>query len=150
MLVSSFMIQLGADEPPPGVIAQERTIVEVDLSIPGSVAQPGDIHNDNTDPEPYSVGPGGIVETGFETDYRQTTRCGLEWLGPLNAVAWRTTEADGSPDWIPAEWKPKVRDDGLITLTVLVQPGDPPTLTATVDGHSVAYVASPEEVPPCP
>ena len=37
-----FRIQLGADDPPPGV-PEERTTVDANLSEPGSVAAPGEI-----------------------------------------------------------------------------------------------------------
>ncbi len=37
-----FVIQLDADDPPPGA-PEERTVVSVDLSKPGAVAGPGDI-----------------------------------------------------------------------------------------------------------
>jgi hypothetical protein len=38
-----FAIQVGSDTPPPGAL-DERTVVDVDLSVPGSTAQPSQIH----------------------------------------------------------------------------------------------------------
>ena len=140
-----FAIQLDADGPPGGV-PEERTIVEVDLSEPGSVARSGDVHPDDSEPEPYTVGPGDIIEPGFETRYRQSVHCGLEWLGPLNDVNFRTSEADGV-DWLPAPWRDAVVD-GQIVLEVLLTT-DPPRLEATANGRTVVYEATGVEPPGC-
>jgi len=139
-----FTIQLESD-PPPGGVA--RTIVDVDLSSPGSVAEPGEIRRQDTSDQPYSVGPGGIIEPDFSTLYRQTAHCGLEWLGPLNEVSWHTDEAHGI-DWLPDEWQQSVEDDQMIALEVLITT-DPPRLVATANDHSVTYEPSPENRPGC-
>lgn len=141
-----FWIQLGADSPPAGV-REERTIVEVDLSVPGSVAAPGEVHPDTSEPEPYFVGPGEFIENDYPFEYRQSVECGLEWLGPLNDVNWRTPAAAGEPDWIPAEWSDSVVD-GQIKLEVLLTV-DPPRLEATADRHSVIYEATADQPPGC-
>jgi hypothetical protein len=44
-----FAIQLGADDPPYGA-PEERTVVDVDLSAPGSTATPGQIHGGGSIP----------------------------------------------------------------------------------------------------
>ncbi|MEO8626396.1 MAG: hypothetical protein ABI452_06820 [Candidatus Limnocylindrales bacterium] len=142
-----FAIQLDAAGPPGGA-TEERTVVDVDLSRPGSVAQPGEIHGDSSLPEPYVVGPGGVIETGFPALYRQSAHCGLEWLGPLNGVSWRTDVPDDALDWVPDEWRPAVVNQ-YITLSVIIETGDQPMLTATANDHSVIYRASAENRPGC-
>jgi len=142
-----FAIQLNADGPPRGA-PEERTVVDVDLSQPWSIAQPGEVHGDTTPPEPHFVGPGDIIENGFPADYRQSVLCGMEWLGPLNDVDWRTDAAAGEPDRIPVEWSDSVVD-GQIVLRVLLTV-DPPRLEATANGHSVTYEPTVDQPPLCP
>jgi hypothetical protein len=142
-----FAIQLGADDPPGGA-PEERTVVDVDLSAPGAVASPGDIHGDPGLPGPSHVGPGDYIETGFPWSYGQTTHCGLEWLGPLNDVNWRTTESGDVVDWVPQEWRDAVEGE-LLVLTVVINTGPPPLLTATANGYSVTYEATLEPPPGC-
>jgi hypothetical protein len=140
-----FAIQLNADGPPRGA-PEERTVVDVDLSEPGSIAQPGEVHGDNTPPEPYFVGPGDFIEDGYPTDYRQSTLCGLEWLGPLNDVYWRTEKANQA-DWIPTEWV-EVIDDGHMILEVVLTV-NPPRLEAKANRHTVVYFATVKHPPGC-
>ena len=125
---------------------EERTIVEADLSPPGSTAEPGEVHSDNSKPGPRYVTPGGFVEPGYPDDYRQSAHCGLEWLGPLNHANWRTDEAD-TADWIPDAWRDAIVD-GEVRLEVLITT-DPPRLKATANGHSVVYEATADEPPGC-
>lgn len=134
------------DLDPERAVREERTIVEVDLSRPGATAGPGEVHADNSEPEPRYVEPGDIIEPGYPATYRQSSHCGLEWLGPLNDVSWRTPEAEGS-DWIPVAWKPAIENE-LVTLRILMT-ADPPQLRATANGHSVTYEATPEDAPGC-
>jgi len=140
-----FSIQLDSADPPRGAI-DSRTIVEVDLSTPGAIAQPGAIHPDTSDPGPQFLGPGDFVEDGFPADYRQSTHCGLEWLGPLNDVNWRTEAADGQPDWIPTQWNDST--DETIELRILLTTG-PPLIKATANRHSVIYEATSDQPPGC-
>lgn len=142
-----FAIQLDAADPPGGA-PEERTVVDVDLSQPGSIAQPGEVHGDSGLPGPSYVQPGGVIETGFPALYRQSVHCGLEWLGPLNDISWRTEVPDGALDWVPDEWRQGVID-GFITLNVTITTGDQPTLTATTKGHSVVYRATADQRPGC-
>jgi len=135
-----FAIQLGADEPPSGVPG-ERTIVETDLSAPGSVAGPDEVHPWQPGPPGWDIEPGGAMEPGYPVRYRQPTICGVEWLGPLNGLYWHT---DPGPEanWIPPEWL-SAAQDGAVILTLDMDDGSPPTLTATASDHSVVYQASP-------
>lgn len=47
-----FAIQLASHDPP-AAAPEERTVVDVDLSPPGAVAAPGDVHPDPALPEPF-------------------------------------------------------------------------------------------------
>jgi hypothetical protein len=144
--VGPFAVQLQSEDPPRGVLGEERTIVEVDLSAPGSTAGPREVHHDNSEPEQDHAMPGDIIETGFPRDYRQSVHCGLEWLGPLNDVNWRTDDADAA-DWIPDLWQEAIVD-GEIRLELLMTT-DPPKLKATANGHSITYDATADEPPGC-
>ena len=146
--VGPFVIQLGADDPPNGV-PEERTIVEVDLSAPGAVARPDQVHADSRVPEPNVIVSGGVIEPGFEAPFRMSVHCGVEWLGELNAVAWRTDVPDGAIDFLPPQWEPLVGSDEQLELTLLMQTDPEPTITATANGHSVIYRATAEEPPGC-
>ncbi|HSK52322.1 MAG TPA: hypothetical protein VLA44_06155 [Clostridia bacterium] len=143
-----FAIQLNADGPPGGV-PEERTIVEVDLSTPGAVAEPDAVHPDTTVRRPEPEGPGGFVEPGFPSAFRMSVHCGIEWLGPLNDVTWRAEVPAGAGDVVPDQWAPLVTGDGMLDLTILMEEDPAPRLTATANGHSVTYVATTQEPPGC-
>lgn len=138
-----FAIQLGADDPPAGA-PEERTIVDIDLREPRAVLGPGDAHPDPSLPEPWVVESGSVVEPGFEVPFRLDVRCGVEWLGRLNDVSWRTEE--GST--MPPEWQTLIEDDAVV-VSVLLRTEPEPTITATAKGHSVVYRPSLEELPAC-
>lgn len=143
-----FGIQLGSEDPPAGV-PEERTIVEADLRVPGSVVQPGDVHGDPNLPEPYVVESGSIIEPDFGVSYRLDVRCGIEWLGRLNDLAWRTdvTGAEGAS--LPAEWSALV-EDGSVIVEVLLTTEPEPTITASAGGKDVVYRPARSPLPDCP
>lgn len=143
-----FAIQLGAEDPPGGV-PEERTIVDVDLSGPGATAEPGDIRLGTPAPDLDVLGPGAVVEPGFEARYRQPLDCGIEWLGPLNGIVWRTDVPVGTLDFVPPAWQGAVEGEQSIVLTILLDTGPPPSLSATANGHSVTYEASLTAPGPC-
>jgi hypothetical protein len=145
--VGAFAIQLNADGPPPGA-PEERTLVDVDLSKPGSVAEAGQVHGDPNLPEPFFLEPGDFLEPGFPMPYRQSVHCGVEWLGPLNEFSWRTEVAAGSVDYIPSEWRSSV-GDGSIELEVLLSIDPEPSITATANDHAVVYRATADQPPGC-
>lgn len=142
--VGPFFIQLGADDPPAGV-PEERTIVEVDLSAPGATARPDQVHPDARVPEPNVNTSGAVIEPGFEAPYRMSVQCGIEWLGEINSVSWRTDVPDGAVDYVPEAWKPLVGTDQAIELVLLLETDPVPTITATANGHSVVYHPTAEE-----
>jgi hypothetical protein len=140
-----FAIQLGADDPPSGV-PEERTLVDVDLSQPGAVAGPGDVHGDPSLPEPFFNESGAIVEPGFPAPYRLHVHCGIEWLGYVNEIAWRT---DVPADFVPVEWQPAVDGGESIDLSILLHTDPEPMIEATANGHTVVYRATAEDPPGC-
>jgi len=95
-----FGIQLGESDPPSGV-PEERTIVDADLRAPGSVAEPGQVHGDPTLPEPQIEESGTFIEPDFPGQYRLQVHCGIEWLGVINDIAWRTEVPNGAVDFVP-------------------------------------------------
>jgi hypothetical protein len=146
-----FAIQLRADDPPSGV-PEERTLVGVDLSQPGSVAGPDDIGPDPAlmEPDEFVVEPGGFVETGFPFPYRFSVHCGIEWLGNLNGVEWHTDVPDGGTDFIPEEWRDAVNPaTEELTVEILLSEGPDPTVEATLNGHTVVYAPATEDPPGC-
>jgi len=146
--VGPFWIQLGPDDPPGGA-PEERTIVEVNLSAPGAVAPKGAVHPAEVMPVDPFVPPGGFIEPGFPAPYRMSVHCGIEWLGTLNDVAWRTDVPAGELEWIPDAWRAVVREDQTVELEVLLETGPPARLTATANGHSVEYEPTTEAMPEC-
>ena len=146
-----FAIQLSSEDPPGGV-PEERTVVDADLRAPGSVAEPDQIHGDPNllGPQgPEAVQSGDTIETGFPATYRMSVHCGVEWLGELNGVQWRTLVPAGVGDFLPAEWKQVVAMDESIVLEVLMTEGPNPTLTATANDHAVVYRPADEPHPGC-
>jgi hypothetical protein len=146
----TFAIQLTADGPPGGA-PEERTLVEADLRVPGSVAEPGQVHGDPglLIPEPQVVRSGDYIETEIRMLYGMPTHCGVEWLGTLNDVTWRTTVPEGVVDWIPPAWKQVVAMDGSIVLEIEMSPGPDPTIVAMANGHAVVYRPAQEPAPGC-
>jgi hypothetical protein len=142
-----FAIQLGADDPPRGV-PEERTLVDVDLSQPGAVAGPGDVHGDPSLPEPFFNESGAVVEPGYPALYRLSVQCGIEWLGYVNSIAWRADVPAGAPDFVPPEWVSAVRGES-IDLSILLRTDPDPVIEATANGHTVVYVATAEDSPGC-
>ena len=142
-----FGIQLGESDPPAGA-PEERTIVDADLRVPGSVAAPGQVHADPRLPEPQVEESGAFFEPDFPGQYRLGVHCGIEWLGEINGITWRTEVPDGAVDVVPPAWEPLVAEESIV-LEVLLQTGDPPTITATANGHSVVYRPATEAAPGC-
>ncbi|WP_159620966.1 hypothetical protein [Ruania rhizosphaerae] len=136
-----FHVQLGADDPPAGA-PEERTVVAVDLSEPGSTATDREIGLDpdlvdaSSDPQP--VTSGAVIEPGIPWSYRLTVddACGIWRLGRLNDVTWITEETT-----LPTAWEPLVEEGALVVEVLLAEGTDDggPTLTASAEDVSVQY-----------
>ncbi|MBA2633165.1 MAG: hypothetical protein H0U86_09240 [Chloroflexi bacterium] len=142
-----FAIQLGADEPPAGV-PEERTLVDVDLSRPGAVAGPGEVHGDPALPPPFVLKPDSVIEPGFEYPYRLFVHCGIEWLGTFNHVAWRAALPAGSLGGVPPQW-PAPGADQTVEVSVILHTDPEPVIEATANGHTVTYHPTAEDPPGC-
>ncbi len=100
----AFHVQLGAEEPPQGA-PEERTVVDVDLSAPGSTATDEDLH---TDPSlgyqpPDAVQDGGTLVEGEQAAYTWVVDpdCVLDRLGTFNGTVWRLADAESvSPEML--------------------------------------------------
>ena len=136
---------------PPGGASEERTLVEADLRVPGAIAAPDQVHADPAllQPPEQVVQTGNTIETDIPTQYRFSVHCGIEWLGTLNDVTWRTDVPAGRVGWVPPEWEQVVAMDESIIVTVVMSPGPEPMLTATANDHRIMYHPAQEPDPGC-
>lgn len=138
-----FAIQLGPEDPPPGA-PEERTLVETDLTMPGSIAGPGQVGPDPLFPPPYEVKWGDYLEPGFHTGpYHFKVHCGIEWLGEFNGLGWRT----GDP--MPDRWREMTTRGETIEVTLLLHAAPDPKLEATAGGVAITYHPTRDPIPGC-
>jgi hypothetical protein len=78
-----------------------------------------------------------------------SVHCGVEWLGELNGVWWRTLAPNGTRDFLPPAWAQGVAMDGSIVLEVLMSEGPLPIVEVTANGHTVVYRPATEDPPGC-
>lgn len=150
-----FAIQLDADGPPPGA-PEEVTVVEADLRVLGATAGPGEVHGAPPVEDRFVLRSGMIMEPGFPFPYLLDARCGVEWLGELNDVWWRTGLQPGEPGFVPPEWVPAIDANWSLELSVLLLLGeDPevpdgdPRIEATLNGLTVTYRPTSQAAPEC-
>lgn len=139
--VGPFTMQLGAEDPPVGA-PEERTLVGVDLSAPGSTAADAELGTDpalmNADGRNW-VASGGTISIGDSWPYRFPADCGARVLGVVNGVLWETTEVAAGE--LPGPWQSLIDADGVITVEIVL--GDtPPSLVASANGASITYAPS--------
>ena len=106
-----FRVQLGARDPYPGA-PEERTLVDVDLTPPGSTATNEQVHTDASltgSPEPPLVTDGDELPADQPVRYvfRDSPGCDTPVLGPLDGSIWRLADQE-------APWD--VRDGDDLTL----------------------------------
>jgi hypothetical protein len=146
-----FAIQLGAEDPPVGV-PEERTLVNTDLTAPGSVATADQVGPDRKlierSRQPQPAESGGFIEPGYPMSFRMYVYCGIAVLGELNDVWWMTGR-DGVP--VPRAWSDLVDPEThTLVVDVVLTPGPDPTVTARANGRSVEYTpVAADEVPAC-
>lgn len=97
-----FRVQLEARDPYPGTW-EERTVVDVDLSEPGSTAADGQIHLDDalgTPAAPPLVQDGDDLpaEQAVRYVYRADPACATPVLGPLGGASWRLADQEAAWD----------------------------------------------------
>jgi hypothetical protein len=140
--VGPFAIQLHAEDPPRGA-TEERTIVEADLSKPGSVAGEDDVGPDPNFPPPFALKSGDYLEPGnLAQPYVLDVSCGIEWLGELNTYQWRTDES------MPPAWEDLVENGSLRVDVVLIIEADP-VVQASAGGATLTYRPTNEPAPEC-
>ncbi len=96
------------------------------------------------------VEPGGVIEPGRAASYRLNVHCGIEWLGPLNGIDWRTDVPVGVVDFVPPEWSEDVdptRQSLVIRLVLADVPDE--VLRAEANGRIVEYRPANEPPPGC-
>jgi hypothetical protein len=147
-----FVIQLDADGPR-AETPEERAIVLVDLSKPGSVLRRRDIQRGTMarapSAEPSAIGPGAAIEADEPSLYRFDPACGIEWLGPLNGAWWQTDVPSGTEAYVPAEWLAALDDTGLLPLRLLLRSEPAPLIEAEANGLTVTYTPSVIGPPGC-
>ena len=135
-----FVIQIAAELPWRDRLTG-RLIVNTDLSAPGAVPDPGAVRDGTLTPALRSGADG--VEPGVISAYRFDPRCGIEWLGEVNGVAWRTDEP------MPEKWESAVEPYGVIEVTIMVRAEPEPLIEAGVNGETITYKPADEEMPKC-
>jgi hypothetical protein len=98
--------------------------------------------------EPETLRSGDTIEPGYPVTFRMDVRCGIEWLGVLNDVSWRTAVPAGSIKHVPVAWREEVAD-GVFEVEVTIRTGSPPTATAVANGHKVVYQPAAAPPPAC-
>lgn len=93
--------------------------------------------------EPLPSGSDGVVEPGVPSSYRLYAHCGHEWLGIVNGITWFTDEP------MPDEWWALLPETETLELSILMETGDAPVLTATAAGVSVLYLPTSDPIPGC-
>jgi hypothetical protein len=133
--IGPFAVQLHEWEPPPGA-PEERTLVKVDLSAPGSVATDSEIGMDteliDQSQRPPVYESGAYIHEGETWRYRLDASHGVACLGELNGLWWTTEEG---PE-IPEAWG---SGSTAIEVEVELVIGPPSYIEATRGGHTVTY-----------
>lgn len=142
-----FALQLGPEDPPAGV-PEERTIVEADVTVPGPVAAPDQIHGDPTLPGSDIPGSGTFIEPDVPAAYRMDLRCGIEWLGEVNDVTWRVADPADASAGVPEAWR-AVADGESVVVELLLRTGSEPSITASANGTAVRLRCDDEPLPGC-
>jgi hypothetical protein len=141
--VGRFMIQLGPEDPPAGA-PQERTVVDVDLSTPGAIADRDDVHFDPSIGEPRPLRSGTGVEPFGESLYAFDVRCGIGYLGEINEIHWVSNTTD-----VPEAWQESVTEDGELVVRIALVPGEDAHAEASLNGKTIRYDAVREPPPAC-
>ncbi len=144
-----FTIQLEGGERPSGVVAEELTIVDADLTVPGSTLPAGASLTPPPVVDEARVESGGWVEPDVEWRFRLSILCGIEWLGEVNGVTWRTDVPAGEGAFVPSEWQAAIEPDGTIDLGITLRVEPEPGIEAVAEDHTVNYRPSADAAPAC-
>lgn len=158
-----FRIGLSAD---PDSLANAMIQVATDLRDPGSTLGPDAITKVPPSADSRMNRSGDIIEAGFPADFLADARCGVEWLGQVNDIWWRTEVPAGETAWVPDAWRTSVRTDWMLPMEILLlampEPdgldqdpvdeadlADRPRIEATANGETVIYRPTVEAPPAC-
>jgi len=120
---------------------ERRLRVDADLSKPGSVPDPNEVRHERDLSKPRA--PRDVfVWPDNPWPYMVDTRCGIEWLGKMNGVAWR------ADDPIPKEWEEMAETYDSVEVTITLR-AKPEPLIEAAHGMSVVYKPADEEMPKC-
>ncbi len=117
-----FHVQLRAEDPPAGV-PEERTVVDVDLSVPGSQVTDDETRPGGPIAEPGLITDGheGMPENGARYVWHPRPECSGIVIGPIDSSLWRL--ADGEPEWLEPDGEElhlyPVSADSLVAATSL-------------------------------
>ena len=89
------------------------------------------------------------MDEGNAWRYRLDVRCGIEWLGELNDVWWRTEVPAGEPERVPPEWRDAIDAAGTVDLWITLHVEPEARIEAVAGSHTVTYRPSPDEAPAC-
>lgn len=135
--VGPFTIRVTDGDRP---IQDEATFVDADLSRPGSTVDDGDLGPPERGPKDDALRDGDHVEPGFPSSYVMYVHCGVGALGYLNDVFWVSQDESLWYGEVPGPWQDLADEDQELVVDVQLETGDPPTVTATLNDHSVTYV----------
>lgn len=99
---------------------------------------------ERSDPSSRALRSGAIVESVGSASYLLDARCGVGYLGELNAIDW-TTETSA----LPEEWLELQDKDGSVLVEVRLRTEPEPTVTAAAGGVSIIYRPTVETPPAC-
>ncbi len=137
-----FVVQL--DAPHGNDVSRDQTVVDLDLTAPGTIATKGQIHAAAA-PRGQPPGRSGTtVETMGTTPYLMDVSCGIGYLGEVNDMDWMT---DGSA--VPEAWRSLVdaRDEVLVDIALRAKPE--PYIDATANDLTIRYLPTTEAPPAC-
>lgn len=145
--VGGFSVQLSASGPPRGA-PEERTVVDVDLSEPGSIATDESLGGDASLVQQYEqgyvIGPGGIVEPGFSAAFEFDLTCPVDVVGPINGVVWQHIDQDRGPIVDPA-WADLSEVSDVVFVEVLVET-DPARMSLNANGVTESYLPAGSQI----
>lgn len=145
--VGPFSVQLSEQDPPNGV-PEERTVVDADLSEPGSVATDDQIGGDDALVEQADggnvVSPGGIVEPGFATVFGFDLTCPVDVVGPVNGVVWQSVDPERG-QVVDQAWEAVAVQSNVVFTQILIET-DPVRMSLTANGVTENYTPAGSDI----
>ncbi|MGB3733696.1 MAG: hypothetical protein WA964_01975 [Ilumatobacter sp.] len=140
--VGPFSVQLSSQEFQDEA-SDDRTVVDADLSEPGSVATEDQISSDNPFVERAAaaranvIGPGGTVEFGVPTGFEFDLGCPIDVVGPINGVVWRSVDPQRGPS-VHQSWEVVTETNNTVFTQVSIE-ADSTRMSLTANGFTEDY-----------